>query len=673
MDTLKGEDHFPEVFVGRISADNAYGVEKQIMRFVEYEKEPYTGIDWFSNVLGIASKSGPGHNNEMDYEHVRNIQSKLMDYTYRNSAECFDGSQGGLDSDGNVNTEEVISTINDGTGLVFYTGHGEKDKWFTSGLSTNHIDELRNDNMLPLVLSVACLCGNFTDGTCLGEALLNGDNNGESVGAIGAFMSSGNISWVVPMHAQDAMADIITANNLSTSFGSIAVGGCVEMNKVYFWAGEKATNTWVLFGDPSLEFRSTYPASLEVFHEKDIAWNSNRLPIKVIAKHAIATISKKGKLINSQFVENGAVNMNVDGLLEKNQTYDLIVTAPNRIPYISTISTTENPGRVISPVPQDGANMTSLLPHFSWKCDGECESVTYRFFLGTNNPPSNILNGTTLDSELYRPKNILQQNATYYWRVDAVFNDIVTEGQVWTFTTLPDADEDFEHFYEEGRKTTIMTGNPSWIIENSNPFRGEYSAHSANLNEGNECVMEVNSLLSSEDFVGFWVQKSDGDSEGLLQFLVNDEVVMEWSDACDWMWAEYALDPGEYSLKWRYESLSQTRADGGAWIDDIYIPGNRTVYVSAGDDITVCLDDKPVLNAYATSWTGIQWSTSGDGGFDDSNALQPHYYPGPLDLAQGNVNLTLSVLNDKTNSEITDSITIFFVRPPEVKIKIQSH
>lgn len=669
---LEGDDHYPDVFVGRISANNPYDIASQLQRFVDYEKEPFTEKDWFSNVLGIASKSGPGHNDEMDYEHIRNIQDKLQSYTYREREECFDGSQGGQDKDGNVYTEDVIDYINDGTGLIVYTGHGEKDSWMTSALGTNHINELRNENMLPLVISAACHTGNFVDGDCLAEAMMNGNNNGVEVGAIGALMSTGSISWVIPMEGQDKMIDIITEGNFTTTFGSIAVGGCARMNEIYFWAGDKITDTWVLFGDPSLEFRSTYPADLEVLHDNNISFQTSSIPVKVIAKQAVATLSLDGVLITSVVVENGETNINVDGMLENNKTYDIVVTAPNRVPYISTITTMELPGRVTDPVPANGTNMASFYPSFQWNCEGSCDGVSYKFSLGTDNPPSNIIDGRIVNGDDIHPEIFLQQNATYYWCVDAVFGSEVTEGEVWSFTTLPEPDEDFEHYYDDGKMSPVNVGDPAWLIDHSNPFRGEYSAHTTHVTEGGECVMEVSCQLDSDDFVGFWVMKNDSAEEGLLQFIVNDEVVAQWNDASEWTWVEHALEAGEYTLKWKYVSLSGSRAGAGAWIDDIFIPGNRKVYAYAGDDATVCLQDNPMPEAFASSYTRVIWSSDGDGGFDNSRTLKPHYYPGPLDLAKGSVELSLSVFNEKTNTEFTDSVTIFFARPPDVKIKVKS-
>ncbi|MEA3446235.1 MAG: C25 family peptidase propeptide domain-containing protein, partial [Bacteroidota bacterium] len=96
---ITGSDHYPEVFVGRFSAENTNHVATMVDRSVDYEKYP-TINDFYAKNIGIASSQGPGDDNEMDYEHVRNMQTDLLAYNYSSCSELFDGSQGGLDAVG---------------------------------------------------------------------------------------------------------------------------------------------------------------------------------------------------------------------------------------------------------------------------------------------------------------------------------------------------------------------------------------------------------------------------------------------------------------------------------------------------------------------------------------------------------------------------------------------
>ncbi len=63
----------------------------------------------------------------------------------------------------------------------------------------------------------------------------------------------------------------------------------------------------------------------------------------------------------------------------------------------------------------------------------------------------------------------------------------------------------------------------------------------------------------------------------------------------------------------------------------------------AGPDATICEGDTFVLTgAAANHFDSLQWSTSGSGTFNNSNALNPEYSYSEDDVASGSVVLTLT-------------------------------
>lgn len=122
---IAGSDSYPELFVGRLSAENETEVTTQVNRTIKYEKYPQLGATWYGKGVGIASNQGPGDDNELDFEHIRNIRSKLMNYGYTNVAEFYDGSQGQQDAAGNPTAQMVVTELESGVGIINYTGHGE--------------------------------------------------------------------------------------------------------------------------------------------------------------------------------------------------------------------------------------------------------------------------------------------------------------------------------------------------------------------------------------------------------------------------------------------------------------------------------------------------------------------------------------------------------------------
>lgn len=76
-------------------------------------------------------------------------------------------------------------------------------------------------------------------------------------------------------------------------------------------------------------------------------------------------------------------------------------------------------------------------------------------------------------------------------------------------------------------------------------------------------------------------------------------------------------------------------------VDDVVITIDDNPIVEAGVPQTICSAASIVLNgSFGGSATGLQWTTSGDGNFDDATDPNASYAPGPADAANGSVVLT---------------------------------
>ena len=147
---------------------------------------------------------------------------------------------------------QVAAAVNAGRGFVNYCGHGSETSWSTTGFSVSDVNALTNDNMLPFIVSVACVNGAFAGRTCFGESWLRALNGSEPTGAIGIYASSVNQYWDPPMTAQDECTDLLVAE-ACRSFGALCYSGSCKMIDVHGTAGEDMFDTWHIFGDPSVE------------------------------------------------------------------------------------------------------------------------------------------------------------------------------------------------------------------------------------------------------------------------------------------------------------------------------------------------------------------------------------------------------------------------------------
>ena len=334
---IVGNDHYPDAFIGRFSATSEDHVVTQVARTIEYEKDPTTETGWWAEAIGIASNEGPGDDGEYDYQHIRNIGDDLLAFTYTYTYELFDGSQGGNDASGNPSPSDVAIAVNSGATIINYTGHGSNTAWSTSGFSNSDVNNLTNVGKWPFIFDVACVNGNFVGLTCFAEAWLRATDNGEPTGAVAAAMSTINQSWNPPMCGQDEMVDILTEqypDNIKRTFAGCAINGCLQMNDEYGSDGDEMTDTWTIFGDPSVMVRTMDPQTMTVTTPPAILLGTTELTIECDAEGGLAVLSDEGVVIATAFVENGEATFTYSPMTQPGNV-DLVVTAFNYRPHIS--------------------------------------------------------------------------------------------------------------------------------------------------------------------------------------------------------------------------------------------------------------------------------------------------------------------------------------------------
>jgi len=239
---LDGGDNYPDILVGRFSAGSAADVDTQVQRTIDYETNNATQTDWYWRGMGVASNQGPGDDNEYDNVHMDNIRDELLANGYTEVDQIYDPS---------ASSSQVSFALNEGRGIINYTGHGSTTAWGSSGFSNSNVNSLNNSGMLPFIFSVACVNGNFDGPTCFGEAWLRATEGGQPTGAVGTYMSSINQSWDPPMQAQDEIAVLVTTQAYH-SYGALCFAGSCSMMDEYGGGGVDMFNTWIVFGDPSL-------------------------------------------------------------------------------------------------------------------------------------------------------------------------------------------------------------------------------------------------------------------------------------------------------------------------------------------------------------------------------------------------------------------------------------
>jgi len=395
---VAGNDSYPDIFIGRFSAETTAQLATQVTRTVTYERDLNASATWIMSATGIASNqggSGSGDLGESDQVHMENIRTKLLTYGYSPVDQLYENLSATIG--------QVSAVLNQGRGFLNYVGHGSDTSWGTTGFSNSNVANLTNRNMLPFILSVACVNGNFTSQTCFAEAWLRATNNDQPTGAIAFYGSSINQDWNPPMRAQDEVTDLIRLNQKNTIGGLFYNGSC-KMIEAYGSSGINMYKTWHIFGDASLQIRTKTPQTMTVQSDPILFIGTNTYAVNANTPDALVALTDpEGAIIGSGYTDaTGQVLLSLQNAPTSPETLTLTVTGFNKVTHITTVQVNPSTGPYVvasAPAITDNGNN---IPEYG-------ETVQVAFSL--NNVGVAAANGVTLH---------LSSNDPYITVVDSV-------------------------------------------------------------------------------------------------------------------------------------------------------------------------------------------------------------------------------------------------------------
>ena len=156
----------PDVAVGRLPCRNKNEVKDIVEKIIDYEDGSY-GQSWFNNILLIGGDTNPGVGEPFPYE-----GEVACDWVLQ-YLDGFDATKL-YTSDGTLTgPDDFIPAFNNGNGLVYYAGHGLPYKMGTHApdnnefiffMDNNHVSQLVNENMYPVMVVGCCLTTEFDVG-----------------------------------------------------------------------------------------------------------------------------------------------------------------------------------------------------------------------------------------------------------------------------------------------------------------------------------------------------------------------------------------------------------------------------------------------------------------------------------------------------------------------------
>ena len=157
-------DLYPDVAVGRLACRNAFEVRTMVRKIIHYETETF-GSDWFYRFVVVAGDTYPPGQYPFDTSPFEGEENTL--YAIENMS-GFTPIKLWTSTGAFMGPKDVIRTMNQGCGFMFFDGHASPFAWGTHppeiekngtwrwGLKNFHIPFLTNRYKLPIVVAGAC-------------------------------------------------------------------------------------------------------------------------------------------------------------------------------------------------------------------------------------------------------------------------------------------------------------------------------------------------------------------------------------------------------------------------------------------------------------------------------------------------------------------------------------
>jgi len=386
-------DHVADMAGGRIACTTADEAMTIVKKIITYEKTPPMLASFYTTVAGASywNDDAPPYGEEDDgfvrtCEIVRahlkksNITADHLYYaaaqngaweatnpqTYWSDGVGFDPKVAAdikVPNYGwNATAADINASLDNGRFLLYHYDHGLEQMWGQPAYNNSKIDQLKNGELLPVVLSIDCLCGNFNyaSGPCLAQKFISKDAGG-AVGAIAASTPSyegtndilmcGIVDAIWPGIDFASMFTVPSNAVLASHAPLSSMGEVLNQGKFEMLVENPDAEMSLMhvemyhfFGDPAMRIWTGVPVTISPSHNSIVRGTGN-LVIENIGSIESGMASlvnpKTGELIGTGSVVNGAASVDLNGIPDGTEL-TLTITGKNVRPYISKITVDPN-------------------------------------------------------------------------------------------------------------------------------------------------------------------------------------------------------------------------------------------------------------------------------------------------------------------------------------------
>jgi len=321
---LKGDDIYPDAFIGRFSVESVQQVATMVNKVIRYEKYPDPQGEWYNKAAGLASVEG----SPADSTYMNIFRDSLLSGTYDHVDKIYQGHEN--------TTMKIAGAVNSGRSWIMYIGHGSASCWGSPLFYNADVRLLNNYDKLPVVISSGAYNGDIeVSAECFAETWTRLGSPDSAKGAI-AFLGFGAHSWPAYLfcsHSIPAMISCLIHQSYFSIGGIINNGQIRALEKYPEWAD--AFKIWNLFGDPSLMIYTNTPAMLHVAHPHRIGLGTQTISVSGEESTSVCLYGKGQGIHEVKLIINSSAVFTVN----VTKTDSIFVTGIkyNRMPYLGGI------------------------------------------------------------------------------------------------------------------------------------------------------------------------------------------------------------------------------------------------------------------------------------------------------------------------------------------------
>ena len=706
-------DYVPDMAHGRISVSSAAEAGVVVNKIINYESNPVNNNTFYDNGVICAQYQDNDNNGfadrrfchtaeeirdylDVDQEYTcsriyyTNSNANVADLRYNNgnysNGQLLPAALRNNNFDWDGGSQDIVNAINAGKFLVFHRDHGYQggSGWAHPGFTTNNMDDLNNNNLLPVVFSINCHTGEFQVANCFAEKFLRIENKG-AVGVVAAaYYSYSGYNDAFSIGMVDAIwsdpglfpnfgnggtgnNNTIGAGNDIYTMGDVVNRGLVTI--VQNWNGTAASNRYEnelfhWFGDPAMKIWTDNPNDhlIAATHSDDIEQNNNNFNITNSEAGAKATLVCNNKLIGSVILDNnGNGDIEYDDIENGQNTVKLTISKHNCYPYTADLNVIGGGGgaEIPSVTTVDATNVEAT----SATCNGTITdnngaditesgivySTTANPVIGGAGVTKIITDPLVADGDFSVNINNLSVTTTYHFKAFGTNAEGTGYGDEKSFTTsniiitafpftegfedgfgdfTQDGDDDFDWTNRSGSTPSTATG-PSAASEGTKYIYTEssspnYPTKTAILYSPNFDLSLLNNAKISFDYHMY------GAAMGTLEIAIKEnggnwETIFTKSGDQGNQWNSKIIDLSAYdeTAKLRFKGKTANSYTSDISIDNIVI-GNGPVADFTANETTIdkgeSIDFTDQSTGTPTSW---KWNFGGGGTPNTSEEQNP--------------------------------------------------